>query len=109
MPLTSAQVKADFDKLVTEIAVANSIIIIGAVTVTGQKGTTVNANTVNEEGLTNGYVFSVWVKADDFTSETLKPLITKVTVDTVEYLLLANVPQPGKEILRLDIRNTGRI
>jgi len=110
MAITADLVKKHFRRFQSRLPITDVSVTIGDTqNVKGTRGTVENANHVNDEGLTNGYLFSVWVEADKFKNETLKPLKTTVNVDDVDYTLLKKSPIPGGVIIRLDIKNEGRM
>lgn len=109
MALTKQDILNDFASLQLELGVADVSVEIGSTSgVKGSKGTVENDNTLDPEGLTNGYDFSVWVAANSFANETLTPLRTVVKVDGVDYVLLKLMPLPSGVIERLDLKNKGR-
>lgn len=109
MAITAQDIIRDFNGFQSRMPVVNVSVSIGDTTdVTGSRGTEVRANNLEPEGLTPGADFPVYVQASKFSSETLTPLRTLVTVDEVEYVLVRDVPLPSQVILRLDLQNRGR-
>lgn len=106
--LTPEQIRKDILAFQGEFPSGNSTVLIGSSTQAVHKGTVERNATLDDEGMTDGYLFSVWIDPTKFSSETIKPKKTKVTVDTIEYLLLDKSDASGGAFVRLDLKNKGR-